>query len=124
VSDLPPEIPKVTIRNFCIAVRQALVDVYLALRDTRADLRGLTTADVVATHLSPQLRAARSSCVAQMLKAPPRPPAFAVLHCAAAPFEGLVRSLQVRATHPGAQLGSCGDDGAAEGGHQMHRTRL
>jgi hypothetical protein len=74
---------------------QALVDVYLGAREQLPDLSELTTAQVLEAHLEPQLRATRSSCVWQMLKAPTRLPAFAVLHCPAASFQGLVRSLQV-----------------------------
>lgn len=71
------------------------MDLYLGAREQLPDLSQLTTAQVLEAHLDPQLRAARSSCVWQMLKAPPRLPAYAVLHCPVASFQGLVRSLQV-----------------------------
>lgn len=68
---------------------------YVGAREQLPDLSELTTAQVLEAHLEPQLRAKRSSCVWQMLNAPTRLPAFAVLHCPAASFQGLVRSLQV-----------------------------
>jgi len=86
--------------SFFFPLSQALVDVYLGAREELPELSQLTTAQVVEAYLDPQLRAARSSCVWQMLKAPTRPPAYAVLHCPAASFQGLVRSLQVYIPSP------------------------